>query len=413
MKRWCAVVLIAVVVLAVAGVVAHSRNPEWMSLSTRTTRLAAADGAGNYLLFTCYDYEDRLTSNKALTEAYEKGERPVIEGRHPATKNTGAFIYSTASRKITPVASDLFRLSLPDSDELLFVRTASLGDTKVLIADPGSGTPWLERSPDGKGYVTWLGNQLYFVDTGSLSVKSLTPDVVGPYCLTDLLNRASLSGTEVSVLWAGYPVWGADSSKVLYVSNRKHLTEGGPGCEIWRVETPTGDNQLVCQLPPAYPLGVYHGLVVLTNGISVKSLDLATGTIGTIVEDGRVLGFGSGLLCTAADYLASSEATITSLSTSQQKTIIAPEQRTFTRFLPDPFGSMIASVVRDSEGNHSVALYGYPDGSLLGEYALPQRYEAVTGMFFLGKDSLLVNLWKTERQRVVEASYVLHLEGGQ
>lgn len=402
-------VVVLLLVLGVAGAVVHSRNPDWVFFSNRTMYVLATRGSSS-LLVTCYDYADRLTANAALTQAYEEGE-PAPEGRHPSTKEVSLLAYDPTAKTSTALTSELEVLALPDVPGRLFIRRAAFGENDVLVAEPGSGTPWLRMSPDGSNGVTQVDGRLYLVCRDTSAVKLLTPGVIDGYVLEDLLVLTS--GTEGSVLWVDQPVWDEDGRRVFYLSNRKGVAEGTRELEIWSVDIATGQNALVCQHAGIYILGFYQGLVVFSDSVGVKTVDPSTGEIRTVVETGRFLGFRAGALCTADDYLASSEAIVTHIASGDQQVLRAPPGKTFTRLVPGPDASVIVGVLRDANSDHSLASF-HTNPALTVEYPpLPDRYTTVSAVFFLNNDTLLINLWKTEAGKVVEASYLLNLRGGQ
>jgi hypothetical protein len=363
------------------------------------------------LLVTCYDYADRLTANAALTRAYEKGER-APEGRVPSTKEVSLFAYDPTAKTSRALTSELEVLPLPDVPGRLFIRRAAFGENDVLVAEPGSGTPWLRMSPDGSNGVTQVAGHLYLVCRDTSAVKPLTPDVIDGYVLEDLLELTS--GKETGVLWAGEPVWDEDGRRVFYVSNRKGVAEGTRLgiVEIWSVDIATGQNALVCQHWGIYILGFYQGLVVFSDSAGVKTVDPSTGEIRTVVETGLPLGFRAGALCTVDDFLASSEAIVTHVASGDQQVLKAPPGKTFTDLVPGPDASVIVGVLRDANSDASLASF-HTNPALTVEYPLPDRYTTVSDVFFLNNDTLLINLWKTEAGKVVEASYLLNLRGGQ
>jgi hypothetical protein len=227
-------------------------------------------------------------------------------------------------------------------------------------------------------------------------------------------GKRHTSGKETGVLWAGEPVWDEDGRRVFYVSNRKGVAEGTrlEIVEIWSVDIATGQNTLVCQHAGIYILGFYQGLVVFSSPAGVKIVDPSTGEIRTVVETGLPLRFRAGALCTVDALLASSEAIVTHVASGDQQVLKAPPGKTFTHLEPGPDASVIVGVLRDANGDHSLASF-HTNPALTVEYPLPHRYTTVSDVFFLNNDTLLINLWKTEAGKVVEASYLLNLRGGQ
>ncbi len=382
-----AVIICGAAVLALVLSRPHPQGAEWLFLSDRPL-YPAASSEGDWFFGS------------------------IRQGGSASAESTELVAYDAAAHSVgEPLPTELVELPVPGCPRPLRVRKACLADRDLLVPDAASGAPWLYRSPDETAYATLIDGRLYLASrkTGQWAVKCLTPDVVGDYSLPDLLRETS--GAKVAVLWADQPVWAEDSSAVFYLSNRKAVAEGGTsGLEIWSAAASTGENRLLRELPGISLVGVNAGRLVFSDTTGVGTLDLDTRNVWQAVREGRVLGFGEGLVCTAGDYLASPQATVTDLSSGRQRTIAAPAGKTFTHLLPGPRANLLVAVLRNAEGNHSLACYSYPRGALAAEYALPDGFTTVSDLFFLDARTLLLDVWQADAGGAVEASYVVGLD---
>lgn len=410
-SKWKIVVPVVLLIVVVAAV-SHSRTaPDWTFLSNRPAVGVGHDTAGNPVVVDQYGYNDRLAANAALTESYKQGIEPP-QGRHPVTGKPNVFAYDASTGGTQTLPSSVSQASPPEGGSPLFIRRVVVGETEVLMAEPGSGTPWLHASPDHKHYVYKANESLYLLDGATLSISVLTPDTIGVYNRQKLLER--VANGEAGLVWADQPLWDADGTRVLYLSNRKAVADGTEYVEAWAVNVDTGHHQVLFEHPGFYLLGLYENELVFDDGTGIQAYTPETNSFRVLVEQGRPLGFGSGMVMTAEDYLACDQLVVTNVVSGDQHILTAPQGKTFCRAVPAPDGLILVTVLRDRDGHHQLACFslGKGDTGITRTIQPPMGSTTIGDIAFLDSSRLLVNTHRAVGGVVEEAAWIVEIRGG-
>ncbi|MCL6580046.1 MAG: hypothetical protein K6U08_00285 [Firmicutes bacterium] len=344
--------------------------------------------------------------------SYSRATPTLPQGRHPVTGEPKVFTYNARTGETQALPSAVYQVDLPGGSSPLFVRRLKVGETQVLMAEPGSGTPWLQASPDHKRYVCKANGSLYLLDAATLSIRVLTPDTIGAHKRQELLER--VADSEAGLVWADQPLWDAGGTRVLYVSNRKGVADGSEYMEAWAVNVDTGHHELLFEHPGFYLLGLHEHELIFDDGIGIWAYDLQTGALRVLVQHGRPLGFGSGLVMTAEDYLASEQLVVTNVVSGDQYLLTAPQDKTFCRAAAAPDGVTLVAVLRDRDGNHHLACYslGKGDTGVSRVIELPTGPVTIGDITFLDAGRLLVNTHQAVGGLAEEAGWVVEVTGG-
>lgn len=361
------------------------------------------------MAITLQDYADKEIGRKAISEARAKGI-DIPQGRNPNTKEPVIFAYSDGS--FVPSRSSVAALDLPGSRLPLSIMKPEIGSARA--AEPGSGSPELIPSPDGTKWFTYSRQSLYLVSEGASTAMDITPTLNGDFDRVQLVDRARDLGRYL--VWIENPMWNADGTGIVFVSNRKAISEGKEtGCELWLANLDTGIVTLLREFDETPGVsGAHEGWVLCSLSDGVFAVSDSSGASRKLAVPGVILGYGAGKVFTAEGFDTRTRMWIADVATGASQVVEAPAGKRFSRAFASEDGLTYIAVASDTEAYDMMVVYEVQNGVAKSTRTipLPNGFKAIRSAAFLDSTTILASVSAVGEGKISEAAYLLNLEGG-